>query len=367
MSPDKTRILYMIDELGPGGAERRLVQLLGRLDRNEFSAKLVLLTDIIHYEEIHDLGIEVITLDRTVRFDLSMYPRLVNICRDWRPDIIHAWGSLPAVYAGPVAWMTRTKFINAMIASSPEKLSAQQKLRAAFSFPFSDVIQANSHAGLKAFGAPAGKSNVIHNGFDFDRIKDLKNNDDVRKELGVGTRYIVGMVAGFHPLKDWDTLVEAAKIILEERADVTFVSVGGGTGLERIRELGGFSDRMIFPGQRSDVESIVNTFDVGVLSTFGEGISNSIIEYMVLGKPVVAAEGGGTLELVVNGETGFIIPQRSPAEMAEKIALLLDDERLRSTMGSKGRERIERDFSIDRMAAEHMDLYRKLSSGRRTC
>jgi glycosyltransferase involved in cell wall biosynthesis len=356
------KILYIIDELGPGGAERRLTELLKRLDYDRFSAKVILLSNIVHYEEIYDLKLELIKLERNSRFDPTIFFKLRKVCKEWKPDIIHAWGSLPAVYAGPVAGFMKISLINAMIASAPKKLSLRQKIRALFSFPFSDVIQANSHAGLEAFGVSGNKGNVIHNGFDFKRIEELRDRESVRDELGVDTRYVAGTVAGFHPLKDYDSLMEAARIVLGKREDITFVCVGDGTDLARIKRLSEFSDKIVFPGQRNDVESIVNIFDVGILSTFSEGISNSIIEYMALGKPVIAAEGGGTGELVIDGETGFIIPQRSPMIMAEKIDLLLNNEELRAGMGANGRDRIEKEFNIDRMAAEQMELYRRLAS-----
>jgi glycosyltransferase involved in cell wall biosynthesis len=359
------RILYIIDELGPGGAERRLIQLLGRLDEERFEAKVILLTDIIHYPEVSELKAEIITLRRRIRFDPTIYRRLHGICRKWRPDVIHAWGSLPAVYAGPVARMLRIRFINAMIAGAPRRLNLQQRFRALFSFPFSDIIQSNSHAGLRAYGVSGGKGNVIHNGFDFDRIRQLRDTGSIREELGVRTEYVVGMVAGFHPLKDYESLVKAAEEVLGLREDVTFVCVGGGTELEKTRRMAGFTDRIVFPGERSDVESIVQIFDIGILSTFGEGISNSIMEYMALGKPVIASEGGGTVELVLDGETGFIIPQRSPDVLAEKILLLLNDGEMRAAMGRRGRERIEKEFHIDRMVADHMSLYEEMVSGRR--
>ena len=113
MDERRIRILYLIDGLGPGGTERRLVQLLKGLDREVFSPKLILLTDIVHYEEVYDLDLEVIKLDRKIRFDPLIFFRLHKICRNWRPDIIHAWGSMPATYAGPVAKVLRIKMINA--------------------------------------------------------------------------------------------------------------------------------------------------------------------------------------------------------------------------------------------------------------
>lgn len=359
------KILYIIDELGPGGTERRLVQLLKGLDKEAFTPKLVLLTDIVHYEEIYDLDLEVIKLDRKIRKDPSIFFKLGKICRDWRPDIIHAWGSMPATYAGPVAKSLGIQMINAMIADAPLHLNRKQKTRSFLSFPFSKIIQANSHAGLKAYGVPAEKGNVVHNGFDFSRLENLRDSQEVRKELNISTQYVAGMVAGFRYHKDYDSLAEAALQIIGSRDDVTFICVGDGPELDRIREKAGGSNRLIFTGNRTDIESIVNTFDIGILLTnldrHGEGISNSIMEYMALGKPVIATTGGGTPEIVSDGETGYLIPQKSPGVLAEKIEYLLDHEEIRNSMGIKGKERILREFSLDSMIDGHVSLYRFLT------
>jgi glycosyltransferase involved in cell wall biosynthesis len=367
MEKKRTRILYIIDALGPGGTERRLVQLLKRLTEKEFSAKLILLTDIVHYIEVYDLNVEVIKLERKIRLDPIIFFKLYKICRKWRPDIIHAWGSMPAIYAGPVAKTLRIKMINAMIADAPMRLNAKQKIRAFFSFPFSEVIQANSQAGLKAYSVPAKKGNFVHNGFDFERIGNMNDRSSIMEELNISTRYVAGMVAGLKYHKDYDSLIEAALEILKHRDDVTFVCVGDGLELTRIEKMAGGNDKIIFTGNRNDVESIIDIFDIGLLLTnlerHGEGISNSIMEYMALSKPVIATDGGGTRELVKDGETGFLIPQRSPAILAERINCLLNDDKLRSDMGIRGRERIEKEFNIDKMTGEHMSLYRALVSG----
>ncbi|MFT7603037.1 MAG: glycosyltransferase involved in cell wall biosynthesis [Saprospiraceae bacterium] len=119
-------------------------------------------------------------------------------------------------------------------------------------------------------------------------------------------------------------------------------------------------ERVLFPGQRKDIESVVNTFDIGVLSTFTEGISNSIMEYMVLGKPVIASGGGGTPELVIDGETGFVIPSKSPEIMVEKINQLLDNPGLCQEMGEKGKQRIYDHFTLASMEKSYLELYDKL-------
>ena len=360
------RVLYIIDELGPGGAERRLVQLLKGLDSTRFSTKIVLLTDIVHYTEVYELETEVIKLDRKIKKDPSIYFRLFGLCRRWKPDIIHAWGSMPAIYAGPVAKILGIKMINAMIADAPARLNRKQRVRSFLSFPFSDIIQSNSHAGLDSYNVPERKRNVVHNGFDFGRIGDLKDRDEMRGELGIDTRFVAGMVAGFKYQKDYESLVQAAREVTENRDDITFVCVGSGPGLDHIRAAAAGIDRMIFTGRRSDVESIIDIFDIGILLTdldrHGEGISNSIMEYMAASKPVIATDGGGTRELVADGVTGYLIPQKSPGLLAEKIEHLLSDDGLRENMGIAGKERILSEFNIDRMVREHSSLYEKLTS-----
>ena len=358
------KILYVIDALGAGGAERRFVQLIKGLDRKRFAAMVVLLTGIVHYNEIYGLGAEIVTLERKVKKDPFVFLHLFTICRRWKPDIVHAWGSMSAVYAGPVAKMLGTRLINAQIADAPARPSAKQRIRSMFTFPFSDIIQSNSRAGLESYNVPQRKRSVVHNGFDFERLRDLKDLDAVRAELGIRTRYVAGMVAGFRYHKDYESLVRAAKKITGQRDDITFVCVGGGPELERIKALAEGLDRIIFTGKRSDVESIINVFDVGILLTdlerHGEGISNSIMEYMAAGKPVIATDGGGTRELVNEGETGFLVPQKSPDLLAAKIGQLLDDDRLREAMGTRGRERIRSEFSIAAMVAGHASVYEKL-------
>src|SRR4030095_15980704 len=112
-----------------------------------------------------------------------------------------------------------------------------------------------------------------------------------------------------------------------------------------------------FLGKRKNVEEIVATFDIGVLSTFTEGISNSVMEYMALKKPVVATDGGGMRELIVDGEPGFLVPPGNPAALATKIAYLLDHPDMARRMGEAGEARLQREFSITKMVEETVKFY----------
>jgi glycosyltransferase involved in cell wall biosynthesis len=141
------------------------------------------------------------------------------------------------------------------------------------------------------------------------------------------------------------------------RKEVVFVAVGDGESLEASKKLAGDVGAIRFLGQQNNVEEIIATFDIGVLSTFTEGISNSVLEYMALRKPVVATDGGGTREVVVDGETGFLVPQEDPDALAAKIEYLLDNPDCARRMGEAGGVKIRHDFSITRMIEKTINLY----------
>jgi len=161
-------------------------------------------------------------------------------------------------------------------------------------------------------------------------------------------------------MKDYDTFTNAAKIILAQNSDVLFIAVGEGENIERFRTKMKDEDRFIFTGRQEDTESIINAFDIGVLSTFTEGISNSIMEYMALGKPVIASKGGGTPELVINNETGFLIEPNNTKQLVDKISYLISHYDIAIKMGEKGQMRIKEEFSLDGMTFNTFGLYKEI-------
>jgi glycosyltransferase involved in cell wall biosynthesis len=123
-------------------------------------------------------------------------------------------------------------------------------------------------------------------------------------------------------------------------------------------------DKIIFLGKRSDVESIVNIFDVAVLLTntevHGEGISNSIIEYMALSKPVIATRGGGTDEVVIDNKNGYLIDFRSKNQLIEKIEIFINDNDKKLELGTKGNQMVHETFDLKIMTRKYIDAYKKV-------
>jgi glycosyltransferase involved in cell wall biosynthesis/peptidoglycan/xylan/chitin deacetylase (PgdA/CDA1 family) len=359
------RILFFINLLSAGGKERRLTELMKVLKlRDDCEFELVVMNNEIHYKEVLALNIPIHYIIRKSKKDISVFRMFYRLCKNYKPDIVHCWDSMTAIYSSPVCKLLNIKLVNGLITSSPERQNIFNKdwFRAKITFPFSDIIIGNSKAGLVAFNAPGNKSFFIHNGFNFERISSIIDNNIIRNQLNVKTKYLIGMVATNSKNKDYVTYLKAAQILIDKRKDITFLAIGENTDSSFLKSniSKQNADYIKLLGRKSGVESYVNALDICVLSTFTEGISNSILEYMALGKPVIATSGGGTNEIVVDNKTGFLINRSNPEELADKIEILLFDSELRAKMGEAGKERINNFFTIDEMVKNYIILYNNL-------
>lgn len=368
------RILHLTESLGRGGKERQVVELLRGLFPHRDIESFVAVTDEEEFQyEISREYAEIIQLFRRGRRDLRLFKRVYDLVSNLNIDVIHSWGSMCSVYAAPVAKLCGTSFINGFVRDAPSYMTPWNKnyLRGKLTVPLSDVVVANSRAGLAAYHIPECKGLCIYNGFNPERTLKLVDEAELRSRLGIATPNVVGMIANFTPNKDYAIFVEMACRICRLRDDVTFVAVGAGETLSEVRHgvPPEHSARIKFLGQRNDVESIANLFTVGVLATnsrlHGEGISNAITECMALGKAVVATNDGGTPELVLEGRTGFLVPSQNVEALTDRVVRLLNNSRLAKKFGAEGRRRIETAFSLDAMTNAYVCLYRKLANGRR--
>jgi len=361
------KILYIIESLTHGGKERRLVSLIKELvKKDHFEIELIILSKDVHYKEVYDLDLEIHFLKRNIKKDIGIFSKFNKIIKKNRPDIVHCWDNIAAFHFGPICKFKGIPFINSMISTAPPILSPYSKrfIYNAVSYPFSDVILTNSKAGLKSFRVPENKGRHIYNGFDFDRVKVRQTEESIRNKFNISSRYVVGMTGAFYDRKDYETFIKAGELILKNRKDVTFVAIGGGPNLERFKNSvhEDYKSNFRFVGKQTDVESIVNIFTIGVLTTYTEGISNAIMEYMIFEKPVIATDGGGTCELVVTNENGFLVEQKNAKQVAEKIHFLLENPEIVTKMGKKGKMRIEENFTIDKMIDAFSKLYNEFSN-----
>jgi glycosyltransferase involved in cell wall biosynthesis len=358
------KILMVVDSLGAGGKERQLVGLIQALKECQRSESiLVVMSKNIHYAEVERSASAVHVLERRWKRDPTVWPRLSRIVKDVRPDIIHSWDPMTSFYCAPIALVHRIPLV-IEINDAPRvlKFTDKRKIIASLTFPLCRKIVANSYAGLHAYNIDGSRGCVIHNGFDFVRTQNLPDVKKMRGKFCITTPSVVGMVARFDTSKDYKTFFSAAKIVLGRRSDVTFLAIGDGPTFQQFRS----EDNIRLLGSQVEVEAIVQMFDVGVLCTFTEGVSNSIIEYMGLSKPVVATRCDGTSETIDDDLSGILVPASDPLAVAEAIESLLNDPAKRAAYGKQGRRKVETDFSTTAMVGKFSEVYNEVLGGRRS-
>ena len=365
------RVLQFTDSLRSGGKERQLVELLKWLSEvPELENELIVMSDDNHYADLDELHIPTHRIIRRSKRDPYVFLKLYRLLLRRQPDILHSWNSMCSVYAMPVLKMPGIKFVNNFLRDAPTDFGVKNKdwIRAKLTFTFSDVIAANSYAGLKAYSVPERKAACIHNGFDFNRLKGLASKAMTRDQFNVCTKHVVGMVASFSERKDHTTFITAANKLLEKRKDVTFIAIGDGIQFKSAKKIINpkYRDKFKMVGRQKRVLNIVNLFDIGILTTntrvHCEGIPNAVMEYMALKKPVIVTDCGGTRELVKNNHTGFLVEPLNSDLLCQKIEFLLENNDLAMDFGRNGYEKLKKEFSLEIMGKKFFDLYARLSN-----
>jgi glycosyltransferase involved in cell wall biosynthesis len=363
----KTKILFFIGSLKSGGKERRLVELLTYLNEtNKYHLFLLTKKRGLSFKKILDLDVTLISLDE-IKNKVSNFSQFYRAAQKINPDIIHTWGSVQTLTVLPYIILKKNvKLVNSQITAAPPKVNLDRKIINKINFLFSDVILSNSFAGIEAFNPPLQKSKVIYNGMNLLRFENLSHSECIRKEFGIEHKFVVIMVASYSKNKDYLRFFKVGIELSKLRNDTAFLGVGFFDKDDEkyykdcVELTSGHNNLKALSGT-SKVESLVNACDIGVLFSntkiHGEGISNSLIEYMALGKPVIANDAGGTKEIIVDGENGYLFSNDSAEFIASKINDLLNCPIKMEQMGGNSKKRILKEFSLSRMGLEFEKTY----------
>lgn len=368
LNNQKTRILFFIGSIKGGGKERRLIELLTYLNEQGGYELMVVVTDPeVHYPAFHRLKINYQVIQKKWRKnDLTVFFKFFKICRQFKPHLVHTWGRTQTFYSLPAIIAQRIPLVNSQITSAPPERGMLNKLIDRINFHFSKIIVSNSHAGIAAYNPPGRKVKVIYNGINLSRFNNLPRTEQVRIKYNIITPHVVVMVASFSINKDYDLFFRLAKQITGNRNDITFMALGGNNdddSWNNTYSQMNQNPRILITGRITDVEAVVNTCTVGILfsntSVHGEGISNSIVEYMSLAKPVVANDAGGTKEIVHHNVNGYLVTNQPDNEIAEWITSLVDDPEKCTAFGNAGRKIIEYSFTLDQMGKAFEQTYQE--------
>jgi glycosyltransferase involved in cell wall biosynthesis len=214
---------------------------------------------------------------------------------------------------------------------------------------------------------PARKVSTIPNGVDLTRFGPA-SQAAARRALGLpGESTVVGTVGRLDPVKDQAALVRAFATLMGAYPEALLVLAGDGPCREELARLVaelGAGGRVRLLGECRDVPQVLAAMDLFVLPSLAEGMSNTILEAMAVGLPVVATRVGGNRELVDEGETGRLVPPGDPRALADAVAGYLDDAHVRGLHGKASRRRASETFALERMYRAHESLYGRLLAGR---
>jgi glycosyltransferase involved in cell wall biosynthesis len=364
---------YFTDSKEMGGAEYALLLLLEHLDRRKWRPTLLYNANpalVPLADRARELGADIRAVPA---LPLGLegargVPRFVRDLRLARPDVFHAHLSWPLAAKFPL--------LGALLARCPVVVATVQ-LFSRFHLDRSSYVQerllargvdryiaVSQDIGAKLVDVmhwPAHKIEVIHNGV---RVEPVPRVDAaVRRELSGDTGLpVVVTAARLDPQKGLDILIRAAADVPEAR----FVIAGAGderSKLEAAVAERGLEDRVVFLGQRNDVSQLLAASDVFVLPSLYEGSSLAVLEAMSAGKAVIASRIGGTDELVVDEQSGLLVPPSDAGALASAVRRLLDDSQLRGRLGAAARDRVQQRFTASMVADRTTRLYEELLIG----
>lgn len=360
----QTKSLHINDQFTWRGGEHQVFYLLRGLNARGHRAELVAQPQSTMGERAREAGVTVHDMRMRGEADLVAARRIARLISRERYDIVqmhtahaHMLGALACAFnSAPLCVVSRR--VDFPINAGPFGIA---KLKYYWRIDAYIAVCAAIKEVLIAGGVREDKIYVVRSGATPPKVVPDKN---AREELGVesGER-LVGNVGALVDHKGQRYLIEAAPFVLERVPNAKFVIVGGGELERPLKELASrlnVERRVILPGHREDVGSYYKEFDVFVAPSHMDGLNNSVVEAMMMRKPVIGASAGGIPEIIDHGKDGLLVPPKDPRALAEAIVDLLEHPEKAERLAHAGYERAMSAFTADHMVEGTIEVYKKL-------
>lgn len=370
-------VAHVIYRLDVGGLENGLVNLINHIPAERFRHAIICLTDYSAFRRrLRRADVPVFALHKPPGNSPVMHFRLWRLLRQLRPDIVHSrnLGTLEATVPATLAGVpVRIHGEHGREVDDLDGRNAKQQLMRRLFKPFVThytAVSRDLHSYLvNKVGVPGSAITQIYNGVDAERFHPASERREEVPGAGFAgaDKFVIGTVGRMHEVKDQLTLARAFVRVVQDlpgaKQRLRLVMIGDGPLREKVRALlagAGVQELAWLPGERDDVARMMRTFDLFVLPSLAEGISNTILEAMASGLPVLATDVGGNPELIEPGVTGSLVPRNDPERMARAMRAYAESRDLCSNHGSNARRAIEQRFAMEAMAGAYMALYEKM-------
>jgi len=367
MSQKKLNILHLVNGFAIGGGEMgllTLVKLLNPQKYNQFIGAVGQGGPL--QKDFEATGYPVTVFPKKCSFDYSLIGKVAALMRQHQIDIV-----LTTLFYADVIGALAAKRAKVPVVISWEVVSHPFKWRHSMGYkqalknmdmvvPVSNAIRRQI---IQERGIPPEKARTIHYGVDINQYQ-IKDGTIKRQELGLAADNIVfGTNARMTIQKGHTYLIEAAQQVVPKYPNIKFVFAGDGPlrpKLEQQIKAAELEDKFIFLGFRNDIVDLLSAYDIYVLPSLWEGLPNQVLEAMACGKGVIATAVDGTVEAVVEGESGFLVPSKDSNALAQALLKVLDQPQLCQEFGAKARQRIEKHFTIEQEVQKFEELFDEL-------
>ncbi len=374
-------IAHIIFTLGTGGLENGLVNILNRCPPSRYRHAVICLSHAEDFSQrLTAPDVEVIELHKKPGYDLRMYWRLWRTLRRLRPAVVHTRNLAALETQALGLLMPGCKRVHGEhgrdmhdLDGSNRKYNRLRRTLNPLIHRFIAVSQDLASWLVDTVGIPQGKVRQIYNGVDTGRFaRQADPPGQLPTDLPQGflpddDRLVIGTVGRLVPVKDQQRLLAALHQLVSQqpglRSSLRLIMVGDGPehhALSQQIETLSLTDLVWLTGDRDDIPDLLRMMDIFVLPSLGEGISNTVLEAMATGLPVIASSVGGNPELVQQGRSGLLFPAGDADALARALATLINDPRLRQDMGRAAEARIQHSFSWQRTVESYLGIYDEL-------
>ena len=375
-SRNRLKVIYVIDHLGMGGAQRQLTELVRLISKESFDIEVISLSKEKqdYVAVLEEAGIPVTLIDHHGKWSWTTLRAVCQKFREAKPEIVHTWLFTADLYGQLAAFRTGVSHVISAMRNTIDDMPWHCRLVYKMLSRKTSCITINAEVArfglVEKLGISSEKIRTIYNGIDLAKFLLPNRNGHYKEEWKLPKdAKVVAMVARMSRQKDYATFLEAAKKVTKQFPNTYFVLVGDGPlrpQIERkIQELNlGVQTRVL--GACKDAWEIIQHVDVCALATHYEGCSNIIMEAMAASRPIVATDVGGNRELIVHGQTGLLVPPKDSNALASAIQEFLRDAQKAKIMGEAARNRTEKHFTLDQTVHDTEALYHEVVIKRET-
>lgn len=363
-------ILYLIDFLNFfSGTEKNLYDLVRMIDKKKFKPYIITFEGTETFrKQVEALGVPIQILGLKKIYGIKAFKvffKLRRFIKNENIQIIQTFHTNPDLYGTVLAKLSGIP----IIVSSRRDMGFTRNSRNILSYRilnrfvdgFICVSEAVKNLTLREGGASLNKIKVIYNGIDINQFDKDIDTDSIKKDLNLLYSVpTIGVLGNFNLIKGHIYFFKAVSLVRKKIPNLQCILVGKGLLEHKLKRQAHelkIDDCVHFLGHRSDIPEVLSVMDILVVPSLSEGFSNTILEALYMRRPVLATKVGGNPEVIIQGETGILIPPKNSFEMAKKIITLLNDKNLSTKLGENGRKLVSKKFIINKMVAETESFY----------